>query len=101
MRRWYGKSLNVRCARFFIQLGLAVPGYSAMLAIYYVMSICYGIDHDIIAKQYEVIMNAIVLIPTATTATIAVVNEMYFSESATCWIGDRCQSLGNCPNGNI
>jgi len=86
---------------FFIQLGFAVPGYNAMLSIYFLMTIRNGMDQAIVAEKYELFMHAFVLIPTLTTAIIGAAGEMYFSESSNCWFGDICQSLGNCPNGNI
>jgi len=86
---------------FFIQLGFAVPGYNAMLSIYFLMTIRNGMDQAIVAEKYELLMHAFVLIPPLTTAVIGAAGKMYFSETSNCWFGDICQSLGNCSNGNI
>lgn len=86
---------------FFLQFGLAVPAYSAMLSLYYLLSIRYGMNPATIAKKYEPFMHAFALVPTLSTAIIGVTNKMFFSESAVCWIGDVCQSNGNCPSGNV
>ena len=86
---------------FLIQLGFAGPAYNAMLSIYYLLTIRYGITQTIIAEKYEVLMHVFALVPTLTTAIIGVVKKMYFSEAAVCWIGDICQSFGNCPTGNV
>jgi len=86
---------------FFIQLSLAVPAYNAMLSLYYMLTIRYGMLQATIAKKYEPFMHAFALVPTLATAIIGVANKMFYSESAVCWIGDICQSNGNCPNGNV
>ena len=86
---------------FFIQLSLAVPAYNAMLSLYYLLTIRYGMNQVTIAKKYELFMHTFALVPALSTAIIGVANKMFFSEAAVCWIGDICQSNGNCPSGNI
>lgn len=86
---------------FFVQLGLAVPGYNAMLSINYLMAIRYGVDPTTLAGKYEICMHAYAIILPLTTATIGVAYNMFFNEERLCWFGDVCQSLGNCPDGNI
>jgi len=86
---------------FFIQLSLAVPAYNAMLSLYYLLTIRYGMSKETVAKKYELFMHAFVLVPPLSTAIIGVANKMFFSETAVCWIGDICQSNGNCPSGNV
>eukprot|EP00555_Chaetoceros_dichaeta_P011766 CAMPEP_0198268528 /NCGR_PEP_ID=MMETSP1447-20131203/37543_1 /TAXON_ID=420782 /ORGANISM="Chaetoceros dichaeta, Strain CCMP1751" /LENGTH=185 /DNA_ID=CAMNT_0043959611 /DNA_START=86 /DNA_END=640 /DNA_ORIENTATION=+ len=96
-----GNQLTCNVQGFFIQLGFAVPGYNAMLSLYFLMTIRYGIDQVTVAEKYELLMHAFVLIPPLTTAIIGAAGKMYFSETANCWFGDICQSLGNCVNGDI
>lgn len=84
---------------FFMQMGMAVPAYNAMLSIYFIMTIRYKMDQSKLVA-YEVLMHAYALIPPLATAIIGVTNKLFFNEVAPCWIGDVCKSLGTCPNGN-
>jgi len=86
---------------FFTQLGFAVTGYSAMLSIYFLMTIQYGMDTETLAKKYEPFMHVFALAPPLMTAIIGVDKQMYFSETTNCWLGDICQSFDNRPNRNM
>ena len=57
---------------FFTQLGFAVPGYSAMLSIYFLMTIRYGMDTETLTKKYEPFMRVFALAPPLTTTIIGV-----------------------------
>jgi len=86
---------------FFIQVGFAIQAYTAMVSIYYLLTIRYGINHRTVAQIYEPFMHTYALAPPITTAIIGAANNMFFNETVPCWIGDICRSLGDCPEGNI
>jgi len=86
---------------FFIQFGFAIQAYTAMVSIYYLLTVRYGITPTKVAQKYELFMHTYALIPPITTAIIGSAKNMYFNETTPCWIGDICRSLGNCPDGNI
>lgn len=85
---------------FFVQIGFAVPCYQAMLSVFYLLTIKYQMNPMIVAEKYELIMHAYAIIPCTITASIGAAKNYYFNEGGVCWIGDKCKSLGGCPDGN-
>jgi len=81
---------------FFMQFGMAVPAYNAMISIYFLMTIRYNVGQEIMARRYEPFMHAYALIPPLITAIIGATNKLFFNEIAPCWVGDICISHGTC-----
>lgn len=86
---------------FFFNLGFAVPSYNAMLCIYFVLMVRYRVSEATIARQIEPFMHTFAVGIPLITGIVAVIQGLFFSETSYCWTGDICQSLGNCPDGNI
>lgn len=72
---------------FFVQLGLVVPSYSAMLCIYYMCVIKYNMREEKV-KKYEPFMHAFAILPTLIIAVIALCNSLFNNYSTMCWIND-------------
>eukprot|EP00551_Chaetoceros_affinis_P007469 CAMPEP_0203680022 /NCGR_PEP_ID=MMETSP0090-20130426/37799_1 /ASSEMBLY_ACC=CAM_ASM_001088 /TAXON_ID=426623 /ORGANISM="Chaetoceros affinis, Strain CCMP159" /LENGTH=479 /DNA_ID=CAMNT_0050547905 /DNA_START=230 /DNA_END=1670 /DNA_ORIENTATION=+ len=72
---------------FFIQLGLIVPSYSAMLCIYYMFVIKYNMRDEKITK-YEPYMHAFAILPSLIISIVALSNGLYNNYHAMCWISD-------------
>jgi len=74
---------------FFVQLGVAVPGYTAMLSMCSLVTIVHNVREATIARNYEVFMHVIVIVPMLSVAISGAVNKLFYSNNMACWIGDK------------
>mmetsp|Transcript_61467 Transcript_61467/g.71822 ORF Transcript_61467/g.71822 Transcript_61467/m.71822 type:complete len:416 (+) Transcript_61467:65-1312(+) len=81
---------------FFVQLGLAAPGYTMVLSIYSFISIAYN---ETIARRYEPFMHATAVFPMLAVAIYGVANEVYFSARGACWIDLAFQECSSMKRG--
>jgi len=84
---------------FFIQLGLAVPGYIAMLSINCYMSIVQNVSEQVIVEKYERTMHVIALFPMLTVAMTGAVTKSFYGHYAQCYVGENecvedCRDFG-------
>lgn len=85
---------------FFLQIGAAITAYTAMLSIHFLFMVRNNLNHNMIARKYEIFMHAYACLPPLAVALIGATNKMFFNETSACYIGDICHSLGNCTEGN-
>jgi len=99
----YGKGNQSSCTTqgFFMTLGLAVPGYTAMLSMYYLATIVYNTSEETIAQRYEPFMHAYAVLPPLGGASYGAVKKYFFSQTGQCWIEDPCFSSGKCVGANV
>mmetsp|Transcript_3714 Transcript_3714/g.4224 ORF Transcript_3714/g.4224 Transcript_3714/m.4224 type:complete len:419 (+) Transcript_3714:58-1314(+) len=93
----YGTTATCTAQGFFMQLGLAVPGYMAMLSIYYLAIISFSIPEESIAKKIEPFMHAIALLPMLIAAIVGASESLFFSRAGHCWVQESQQCVdGDC-----
>jgi len=94
----YGKGNELTCTAqgFFLILGMAVPGYSAMLSIYYMATIVYSKTEDMLTRKFEPFMHAFAILPPLICAAIGAQKKYFFSQIGQCWIEDPCLSSKEC-----
>jgi len=99
----YGKGNQSSCTvqGFFLTLGLAVPGYTMMLSMYYLATIAYNTSEETIAQKYEPFMHAYAVLPALCGASIGAAKTYFFSQTGQCWIEDPCLSSGKCVGTDI
>jgi len=91
-----GNHLSCTSQGFFLTLGLAVPGYTAMLSIYYLVTVVYRQSEEMIAQKFEPYMHAYAVLPPFIWAIIGASKSYFFSQVAQCWIEDPCLSSKEC-----
>lgn len=84
----YGNYSTCDAQGFFIQLGLSIPAYNAMMAIYFLAMIRYNMDETCFIRKAEPYLHAIVLIPTLGVASVGLGQNLYFRDSSQCWINE-------------
>lgn len=102
----YGTIATCTAQGFFMQLGLAVPGYTAMLSIYYLAIIGYNIPQESIAKKFEPFMHTIALLPMLIAAIVGASKRVFSSRSGHCWVQEpdmcadnRCEGWNGFGDG--
>jgi len=84
----YGNLSTCTAQGFVLQLGNAVPTYNAMLSIYFLLVIRYGLSEANINKKYEILMHSLALIPSLGLAIAGASMDLYFSDMSPCWVYD-------------
>ena len=84
----YGNKATCVAQGFFIQLSFAVPGYNAMLCIYFLCVIKWNTSERVLAK-YEPFMHAFAVLPPLVTAIIAAANNLINSFAINCWLAEE------------
>jgi len=80
---------------FLLQFSLAIPAYTAMLSIYYLIVIIYNVPEDKIAKRFEPFMHFFAVVPTLSGGIFAAAKKLFLSHAAHCWISQNaCE--GDC-----
>jgi len=84
---------------FFLQLGMAVLGYVAMLSIHCFLSIVHNVSEMVIAEKYEKIMHAIALFPMLCVAIAGAATKSFFGHYGHCWVAENecvedCRGFG-------
>jgi len=94
----FGKGNDITCTTqgFFLILGLAVPGYSTMLSVYYMATIVYSKTEEMLTQKFEPFMHAFAVLPSLICAAIGAKNMYFYSQTAQCWIEDPCLSSKEC-----
>ena len=90
----YGNMSSCTAQGFFLQLGQCVPAYTAMMALFAMMTIAKNTREDVISGKYEIFMHLIAIGPILTLACIGASKKLYFGESSYCWINDINLLLG-------
>jgi len=91
-----GNASSCNAQGFFLTLGLAVPGYIAMLSIYYLATVVYSKTENMIAQRFELLMHAYAVLPALVCASIGASKSYFFSQVGQCWIEDPCRSSMEC-----
>ena len=81
-----GTTATCAAQGFFIQLGLAVPVYNAMMCIYFYLVVKSKIDMATIEKKIEPLMHGIALFYPLLTAIASVSMGLFNNKAVVCWI---------------
>jgi len=96
----FGNIATCTVQGFFIQLGMAVPGYMAMLSVSCFLSIVLRVSERTIVHRCEVFMHVIALLPMLSVAIAGAVGRVYNSETGQCWFEETlCKE--NCKGFNL
>lgn len=87
----FGKGNFSTCTAqgFFLQLGLAVPAYTAMLTLRALGSIVYNFTEKEIARKFEPFMHIIAICPMLGIAVAGTVSDMCHSNQRHCYITNK------------
>jgi len=88
----FGNISTCTAQGFFIQFGLAVPGYVAMISLSCFLSIVCNIRQTRISRFCEVAMHAYAVLPMLGVAIVAASQKNFYSNRFQCWI-DRAEGV--------
>jgi len=91
-----GNASSCTAQGFFLTLGLAVPGYTAMLSMYYLVTVVYNKTEEMISQKFELFMHAYAVLPALICAIIGASKSYFFNQVGQCWIEDPCLSSKEC-----
>ena len=85
----FGNMWTCTVQGFFIQFGLSVSGYVAMLSLSCFLSIVRNISNEMISQKFELYMHAFAILPMLGVAIGGAAKKLFFSYSGHCWIERR------------
>lgn len=81
-----GTTASCNFQGFLVQLGLAVPMYSLVLSLYFLLKIRFGVRRDRMGSRYEPWMHAAAWLYPLGTAIAGLPLGLYNSNGLICWI---------------
>jgi len=72
-----GNTASCSAQGFFIQIGLAIPLYTAMLCIFYLCFLCYGLTEKKFIKRFEPLVHLLCFVYPLSSAFIGVFSDSF------------------------